>query len=226
MTNNDILRRIRYTFNYNDAKMASILELVGYKVEPALITQWLKKEEDEAYVRCSDREFSNFLNGFIVEKRGKQEGKPLPKAEDHLNNNIILKKLKIALNLQSEELIAMISHGDFSISKHELSALFRNPQHHHFRECKDQLLRKFLSGMQVKYRGDSEVSSAGNQFSKAPKKPFNKTPKKPSDNPYANWQPSGNETVKVTKKSFSKPVKNKPKTRISKDNFKWPDMKN
>jgi len=38
------------------------------------------------------------------------------------------------------------------ISKHELSAFFRKPGHKHYRECKDQVFRNFLNGVQLKYR--------------------------------------------------------------------------
>ncbi|HEY5775804.1 MAG TPA: DUF1456 family protein, partial [Xanthomonadales bacterium] len=68
-------------------------------------------------------------------------------------NNIILRKLKIALNLQADDVQALIRQADFSLSKHELSAFFRKPEHKHYRECKDQVLRYFLKGVQAKYRG-------------------------------------------------------------------------
>jgi uncharacterized protein YehS (DUF1456 family) len=40
----------------------------------------------------------------------------------------------------------------FRLSKHELSAFFRNPTQPQYRECKDQVLRNFLMGLQMKYR--------------------------------------------------------------------------
>ena len=47
----------------------------------------------------------------------------------------------------------LIKQADFSLSKHELSAFFRKPEHKHYRKCKDQVLRYFLKGVQLKYRG-------------------------------------------------------------------------
>ena len=81
------------------------------------------------------------------------EDGPQPVPETSLNNNIIFRKLKIALNLQAEEVLALIKQADFSMSKHELSAFFRKPGHKHYRECRDQVLRYFLKGVQLKYRG-------------------------------------------------------------------------
>jgi uncharacterized protein YehS (DUF1456 family) len=151
MTNNDVLRRIRYTFNFDDSKMIAIFALAGLEVTRAEISDWLKKDDDSDYKNCGDLQLASFLNGLIVEKRGKKDG-PQPEPEKTLNNNIIFRKLKIALNLQADDVIAMINQADFRISKHELSAFFRKPGHKHYRECKDQVLRYFLKGMQLKYR--------------------------------------------------------------------------
>ena len=70
MTNNDILRRVRYTFNYNDAKMASIFALADLEVSREQLKGWLKKEDDEGYQPCNDKLLATFLNGLINEKRG------------------------------------------------------------------------------------------------------------------------------------------------------------
>jgi len=151
MTNNDILRRIRYTFKFNDSKMMEIFKSAGYAATREEISDWLKREDDEAYKNCSDKHFAVFLNGLINEKRGKREGAQ-PEPEKNLNNNIILNKLKIALNLKSEDVLDVLSVTGFRFSKHELSALFRNKNHKHYRACKDQILRNFLQGMQETYR--------------------------------------------------------------------------
>jgi len=152
MNNNDVLRRIRYTFNFDDTKMIAIFGLGGLEVTRAEISNWLKKDDDPDYSECEDVQLAAFLNGLIVEKRGQKDG-PQPAPEKVLNNNIILRKLKIALNLQADDVQALIRQADFSLSKHELSAFFRKPEHKHYRECKDQVLRYFLKGVQAKYRG-------------------------------------------------------------------------
>ena len=70
-----------------------------------------------------------------------------------LNNNIILRKLKIALTLTDDDIIEILALADLSVSKHEISALFRNPTHKHYRLCKDQFLRNFLDGLIIHLRG-------------------------------------------------------------------------
>lgn len=150
MTNNDIMRRIRYTFDLNDSKMIDLFGLADYQVTRAQISDWLKKNEDPAYQKLNDHKLAIFLNGFINDKRGKKEGKqPLP--EKRLNNNIIFRKLKIALNLKDDDILKILDLVEMHISKHELSAFFRNPDQNQYRPCEDQILRNFLHGLQVKY---------------------------------------------------------------------------
>lgn len=151
MNNNDILRRIRYVFDYGDSKMINIFKLTGLDVTRAQLCEWLKKEGEPDYKECDDVVFASFLNGFIVEKRGKRDG-PAPEPEKNLTNNMILTKLKIALNLKAEDILGMLTLAGIKVGKHELSAFFRKPGHKNYRRCLDQFLRNFLDGMTLKYR--------------------------------------------------------------------------
>jgi len=153
VTNNDILRRIRYIFDFNDSKMIAVFGLADYQVTREQVSDWLKKDDDPAYQNCNDTQLAIFLNGLIIDKRGKKDG-PQPIPEKNLNNNIIFRKLKIALDLKNEDVLEILGLADLPISKHELSAFFRRPDHKHYRVCKDQILRNFLKGVQLKYRPD------------------------------------------------------------------------
>jgi uncharacterized protein YehS (DUF1456 family) len=150
MTNNDIFKRIRSILGFNDTKIAAVFAHTQYPVTQEQFSNWLKKEEDPQYKQCEDTPLAAFLNGLIIEKRGKKEG-PLPQPEDKLTNNIIFMKLKIAFNLQGEGVLNILALADFKMSNHELSALFRRPGHKHYRVCQDQVLRKFLEGAHIKY---------------------------------------------------------------------------
>jgi len=151
VTNNDILRRIRYTFDFNDSKMIAIFGLADHQVTREQISGWLKKDDDPAFQECSDAQLAIFLNGLINDRRGKKEG-ARPEPEQRLTNNIIFRKLKIALDLKAEDILQILDLADVRISKHELSAFFRKPGHKHYRDCKDQVFRNFLNGIQLKYR--------------------------------------------------------------------------
>jgi len=130
--------------------MIEIFALADNQVTRAQISDWLKKDDDPAQLNLNDRNLAIFLNGLINYKRGKKEGTQA-EAEKHLTNNIIFRKLKIALNLKDDDILGILSLAHFRISKHELSAFFRNPEQEQYRLCKDQILRNFLQGMQLKY---------------------------------------------------------------------------
>ena len=144
MTNNDILRRIRYVFDFNDAQMIGIFALADLEVSRGQVIAWLKKDDDTAFKECSDRILAIFLNGLISEKRGKKDG-PQPKPELKLTNNIVLMKVKIAMNLRSEDLIQTTALSGFKLTAPELSSFMRRPGHRNYRECKDQILIRYGS---------------------------------------------------------------------------------
>ena len=184
MNNNDVLRRLRYTFELDDSTVIKLFGLAAHEVTRTEISDWLKSDEDPEMKTLNDTEMAAFLNGFIVSKRGKKNGKT-PEPEKKMNNNIILTKLKIALNLQSEEILALLTLAGLPISKHELSAFFRKNSHKHYRSCKDQILRNFIKGLQMKYREGAELpemeASAKPAAKAQPKKAAsNSEPKKPS----------------------------------------------
>jgi len=158
MINNDVLRRVRYIFDFNDAKMIAIFASADDTVTREQVSSWLKKEEDSDYQKLSDMQLAIFLNGLINDKRGKKDG-PQHEPEKRLTNNIIFMKLKIALNLKAEDVLELMNLAEFRMSKHELSALFRKSDHKHYRECKDQILRNFLKGLQLNYRNDGKTKT-------------------------------------------------------------------
>jgi len=147
------MRRIRYSFDFNDSKMIELFGKANFEVTRSQVTNWLKKEDDPDYQNCTDAQLAYFLNGLIIDKRGKKEG-PQPESEKILTNNIIFRKLKIALNLKGDDVLEIMELTNLHLSKQEVSAFFRKPDHKHYRVCKDQILRNFLKGVQLKYRND------------------------------------------------------------------------
>ncbi len=73
-----------------------------------------------------------------------------------MTNNDILKKLRIALKLTDTDIIEILKLADYDITKAQLSALFRKEDHKNYIECQNQLLRNFLNGLIIKYRGKQE----------------------------------------------------------------------
>jgi len=158
MNNNDILRRIRYAFDFSNKDATALFKMdprSQVEMTQAKFLMRVAKEDDESYVECSDQELMAFLDGLIVKKRGLKEPstdtKPLPKPS-MLSKNDILKKIRIALSYQETDMLETLALGGTELSKAELGALFRKPNHKHYRKCGNQVLRNFIKGITLKLR--------------------------------------------------------------------------
>lgn len=152
MTNNDVLRSIRYMLKLNDEAMVNIAALADSEVPLAMMQAYLKKEEEAGFQPCPDVLMGYFLNGLIFHRRGKSEELPAPSIERKMNNNIILKKLRIAFDLKTTDIPQVLAKADFAVGQSEIGAIFRKPDHKNYRECGDQLLRNFLKGLSLTVR--------------------------------------------------------------------------
>ncbi len=174
MNNNDLLIRLRYALDIKNTDLIEIFKLGGVQLTKEEVLKMLTKasdkqpnevvdfddsEENEAQLKCNDLTITSFLNGFIIFKRGRQEAKP-DQTEGHVANlkssesvnNILLKKVKIALSLNSEEMLEILELGGGRLTKGELSAVFRKEGHKNYKECGDRYARNFLKGLAIKYR--------------------------------------------------------------------------
>jgi uncharacterized protein YehS (DUF1456 family) len=160
VTNNDLLRRLRYALNLPDGLTLKIFTLGGRTAPEAELAAWFKKEDEPGYAACRDEELTAFLDGFITLRRGPRPGGTAPAAE-RLTNNLILKKLRIALAWQEDEVLAALAAAQLTVSKNELTALFRKPGQKNFEPCGDQLLRAFITGMAGRVKASDSQTSAG-----------------------------------------------------------------
>ena len=155
MINNDVLRSIRYMLDLSDIKVVEITRLADadFPIDKVDVQAMLKKEDDEGFVECSNRELAHFLDGLVLYYRGPKPDQPPRPVEKRVNNNVVLKKLRVAFELKDDDMHRAFADAGFPISKPELSALFRQPEHKNFRLCGDQLLRNFLKGLTLRMRG-------------------------------------------------------------------------
>ena len=154
MTNNDVFRRLRYAVDISNKSMIEIFALAGREIGSSEILALLKKEGEEGYLECSDQILEGFLDGFVALKRGKRDGEVVQaqKSPTHLTNNEIMKKIRIALELKEQDMLALFKLAQFPASKSELTAIFRAKGHDNYKECGDQMLRNFLKGLTLRYR--------------------------------------------------------------------------
>lgn len=172
MNNNDRLVRLRYALDLKDSEMVEIFKLGGADMSIGDVRYLLTKkdesdiENDDEFTEnhykkeCSNRLFESFLNGLIVYKRGRQMAKTGEPVEmtyalkhDKDVNNILLKKVKVALKLTNEDMLDILEEADVYISKGELSAVLRKEDHRNYQECGERYARNFLKGLVIEYRG-------------------------------------------------------------------------
>lgn len=150
MNNNDVLRSLRYVLNINDEQFTAIFILGGANVQVAEVSAMLKFDSDEGFLVCDDATIAAALDGVVVHKRGKDESRSPPPVESPITNNTVLKKLRVAFELKEDDMHDILQSVNCSISKPEMSALFRKPGHKNYRECGDQILRNFLKGLALR----------------------------------------------------------------------------
>lgn len=167
MNNNDILTRLRYALDLKDAEMVEVFGLGGIEVTKDDVQAILSKvkndghEVDEEEFQANDykkkldnKSLESFLNGLITFKRGASDsGQPVQLTMNDRNvNNILLKKVKIALTLTSEDMLDILSDTGTNLSKSELSAVLRKEGHRNYKECGDRYARNFLKGLAMSHR--------------------------------------------------------------------------
>lgn len=80
-----------------------------------------------------------------------------------LNNNDIIKKLRVALKLRDDDIVKILKLADFNISKSELGAFFRREDHPKYMPLQDQILRYFLNGLVIHLRGPRDGKTENNK---------------------------------------------------------------
>ncbi|BCA86479.1 hypothetical protein EsVE80_20020 [Enterococcus saigonensis] len=164
MNNNDRLLRLRYAIDLKDTDLIKAFELGGVSVTKeearAMLTKTQGKHEDSAekniYEKAINNQiFDSFLNGLIILARGPQKDKPAiegtsQKSKEIKNiNNVLLKKLKIALSMTTEDILAIFAEVELYPSKGEIGAFLRKEGQRNFKPCGDKYMRNFLKGLGI-----------------------------------------------------------------------------
>jgi len=157
ISTNEILYRIQKALNLTMEDILEIYKLESYNMSKEHLESLLKRRLDKGFMLCSYEELGVFLDALVTFKRG-----PSPKKSDtdevvELTNNLILKKLRIALELKETETEIIFGLADIELTKQQLASLFRKENHKNFKPCSDELLMAFIEGLdEFYYVGDME----------------------------------------------------------------------
>ncbi len=103
ISTNEILYRIQKALNLSVEEMIEAYKLESYTMEPSHLESLLKRRLDKDFMLCSYEELGVFLDGLVTLKRGPSPKKSTDDEAVELTNNLILKKLRIALNLRRQK---------------------------------------------------------------------------------------------------------------------------
>ena len=151
ISTNEILYRIKKALKLSTEEMLEAYKIEDYDMETSHLESLLKRRLDDGFVTATYEELGVFLDGFVTLKRGPSPKKPNDHEAVELTNNLILKKLRIALELKEAETEIIFGLADVELSKHQLASLFRKEGHKNFKECSDELLMSFLEGLDEFY---------------------------------------------------------------------------
>jgi len=144
------LKRVSALSNLTNRQIANVFKKANKKLTSAEVDLWLVDEEDPNHKPLSKVELSVFLNGLIIHLRGPREDGSIPAPDSDLDNNMVFKKLKIAYEIQTDEIAPMFRAINRRITKNEVASFLRGTHHAQYREMKDQYLRNFMSALKKK----------------------------------------------------------------------------
>jgi uncharacterized protein YehS (DUF1456 family) len=150
VSTNEILYRIQKALNLSIENIIEIYKLESFEMSETHLDALLKRRLDKGFMLCSYEELGIFLDGLVTFKRGPSPKKPTDEVVE-LTNNLILKKLRIALELKEAETEIIFGLADIELTKQQLASLFRKENHKNFKPCSDELLMAFIEGLDEFY---------------------------------------------------------------------------
>ena len=157
ISTNEILFRIQKALHLTTDEMLEAYKLENYKMLEPHLKDILKRRQDNGFMLCSYEELGIFLDGLVTLKRGPSPKKDTNDEVVELTNNLILKKLRIALELKEAEAEIIFGLADIELTKQQLASLFRKESHKNFKPCSSELLMAFIEGLdEFYYTGEEE----------------------------------------------------------------------
>lgn len=151
MKPNEVIKKLSLALSLNRDDIKKIFEAVEFEIDDDRLDAILAKPSSKKYQVASYEELGNFLDGLIAFKRGEIAKRPDEDEEVILDNNLILKKIRVALQLKEYEISIIFALVDREVSKSTIRDIFRNPNHPKFKRCSNAMLEDFLDGLDEFY---------------------------------------------------------------------------
>lgn len=155
MTNNDVLRSLRYALELDNGTLVEYFALADVDMPLTFLASLLKKDDEPGFEPLDDELLIRLLDGLVAKLRGPREAEAATRPvepEGPLTNNRILRSLRIGLGLKDTDVLGIMQLAGVTVSKSELGALFRREDHRNYQPCGDQFLRNFLKGTALWHR--------------------------------------------------------------------------
>jgi len=154
---NDILFKIKTALSLKSSEIIKAYSLVEYTMTEERLNNVLKRRQDQGYEEANYEELGLFLDGLVLLKRGESSNKVESDEVVELTNNLILKKLRVAMNLKESDLVIIFALAEVVLNKRQIGSLFRKEGGKNFKACSDELLFAFIEGLDEFYYDGEEV---------------------------------------------------------------------
>ncbi len=157
MHTNDILYKIKKALSLTNDKMIEAYRLADFTMNEEHLVNILKRRQEKDFEEATYEELGVFLDGLVLLKRGASNN---PNGEDEvveLTNNLILKKIRVAMELKEADLVILFALAEVNLTKRQIGSLFRKEGSKNFKACSDELLNAFLEGLDEFYYNGEEI---------------------------------------------------------------------
>ncbi|CAA6800147.1 MAG: Unknown protein [uncultured Sulfurovum sp.] len=157
MQTNDILFKLKTALSLENEQIIEAYKLADFEMTEERLVSIMKRRQDKGFEEATFEELGVFLDGLVLLKRGPSDKVANEDDVVELTNNLILKKVRVAMELKEPELVILFALAEVTLTKRQIGSLFRKEGTKNFKACSDELLNAFLEGLDEFYYDGEEI---------------------------------------------------------------------
>jgi len=157
MQPNDVLFKLKTALSLENKEMIKAYALAEFEMTEERLESIIKRRQDKGFEEATFEELGVFLDGLVLLKRGPSDKVANEDDVVELTNNLILKKVRVAMELKEPELVILFALAEVELTKRQIGSLFRKEGTKNFKACSDELLNAFLEGLDEFYYDGEEI---------------------------------------------------------------------